>query len=73
MTSDGYVCFTAHFIDKAWNLQKKVLNFSFMPPPHTGVALSEKLYSFVNEWGLENKVFSVTLDNASANGVSIAC
>jgi len=71
LTSDGYVCLTAHFIDKNWNLQKRVLNFSFMPPPHSGVALSEKLYAFLSEWGIENKVFSVTLDNASANGVSV--
>ncbi|XP_024029605.1 zinc finger BED domain-containing protein RICESLEEPER 2-like [Morus notabilis] len=69
--SDGYVCLTAHFIDKNWNLQKRVLNFSFMPPPHSGIALSEKLYAFLSEWGIENKVFSVTLDNASTNGVSV--
>ncbi|XP_024020634.1 zinc finger BED domain-containing protein RICESLEEPER 2-like [Morus notabilis] len=42
-----------------------------MPPPHSGVALSEKLYAFLSEWGIENKVFSMTLDNASANGVSV--
>ena len=71
LTSDGYVCLTAHFIDKNWNLQKRVLNFSFMPPPHSGVALPEKLYAFLSEWGIENKVFSVTLDNASVNGVSV--
>ena len=26
LTSDGYVCLTAHFIDKNWKLQKRVLN-----------------------------------------------
>ena len=60
-----------HFIDKDWNLQKYILNFSYMPPPHTGFALSEKLYGFINDWGLVEKIFGVTLDNASANGVSI--
>ena len=71
LTSDGYVCLTAHFIDKNWSLQKRVLNFSFMPPPHSGVALSEKLNGLFCEWGVENKVFSVTLDNAAANAVSV--
>ena len=40
-----------------------------MPPPHTGVAISEKVYSILEEWGLEKKIFSVTLDNASSNNV----
>lgn len=71
LTSDGYVCLPAHFIDKNWSLKKRVLNFSFMPPPHSGVPLSEKLYGLFCEWGVENKVFSVTLDNAAANSVSV--
>ncbi|XVF81897.1 hypothetical protein PTKIN_Ptkin15bG0192900 [Pterospermum kingtungense] len=32
ITTDGFICLTAHFVDKAWNLQKRVLSFSFMPP-----------------------------------------
>ncbi|CAB4263762.1 unnamed protein product [Prunus armeniaca] len=44
ITTDGYLCLTVHFIDVNWKLQKRILNFSFMPPPHTGVALCEKIY-----------------------------
>ncbi len=40
--SDGYMCLTTHFIDKDWRLQKRILNFCFMPPPHTGVAFVGK-------------------------------
>lgn len=69
--TDGYICLTAHFIDQAWVLQKRILNFCHMPPPHTGVALAEKMYSLVCEWGIENKLFSLTLDNASSNDVSV--
>ncbi|KAL5579757.1 hypothetical protein UlMin_012199 [Ulmus minor] len=57
--NDGYMCLTAHFIDKDWRLQKRILNFCFMPPPHTGVAL------------LRGKLFSLMLDNASSNDVSV--
>ncbi|XVF23093.1 hypothetical protein REPUB_Repub13aG0008300 [Reevesia pubescens] len=67
ITMDGYICLTAHFIDANWKLQKRILSFSFMPPPHTGVALSEKVYGLLAEWEIESKVFSMTLDNASAN------
>ncbi|XP_060675775.1 zinc finger BED domain-containing protein RICESLEEPER 2-like [Ziziphus jujuba] len=70
-TTDGYICLTCHFIDKEWILQKRVLNFYYMPPPHIGIALAEKLYSLLCEWGIETKLFSLTLDNASANDVSV--
>jgi len=71
IVTDGYLSLTAHFIDKDWVLQKRILNFCFMPSPHTSIALSEKLYALLCEWGIEYKVFTLTLDNASANDVSV--
>ncbi|XP_031378256.1 zinc finger BED domain-containing protein RICESLEEPER 2-like [Punica granatum] len=50
IATDGYLSLTAHFIDKNWSLQKRILNFSPMPPPHTGVALSNKITSLLAEW-----------------------
>ncbi|XP_057965301.1 zinc finger BED domain-containing protein RICESLEEPER 2-like [Malania oleifera] len=44
-----------------------IINFSHMPPPHSGVALSEKTFSVLKEWGIDRKIFSITLDNATAN------
>ncbi|KMT08905.1 hypothetical protein BVRB_6g136250 [Beta vulgaris subsp. vulgaris] len=41
ITTDGYISLTAHFVDNDWRLQKRILNFRFMPPPHTGVHLSD--------------------------------
>ena len=38
-------------------------------PPYIGFELSKKVYELLQEWGLEKKVFSITLDNASANDV----
>lgn len=43
IVTDGYLSLTAHFIDSNWELQKRIINFSEMPPPHTGVALAEKI------------------------------
>jgi len=40
-----------------------------MPPPHTCFELSKKINEFLLDWGLEKKVFSMALDNASANDV----
>ncbi|CAL2238759.1 unnamed protein product [Prunus armeniaca] len=38
-----------------------------MPPPYSGVALSEKINALITEWGIVKKLFSITLDYASAN------
>ncbi|XP_071940029.1 zinc finger BED domain-containing protein RICESLEEPER 2-like [Coffea arabica] len=72
IVTDGYLSLTAHFIDSNWLLQKKILNFSYMPPPHNGVALAEKIYSLASSWGIERKLFAITLDNASANDSCVA-
>ncbi|KAK9755641.1 hypothetical protein RND81_01G040400 [Saponaria officinalis] len=70
--TDGYISLTAHFIDENWQLQKRVLNFSFLPPPHSGVAMSIKVTGLLREWGIENRIMSITLDNASANDAMVA-
>ncbi|KAB2602866.1 hypothetical protein D8674_003871 [Pyrus ussuriensis x Pyrus communis] len=41
--TDGYLALTAHFVDKDWKLNKRIISFCHMPPPHTGVALCEKI------------------------------
>ena len=68
---DGYICLTAYFIDKNWVLFKRVLSFSFMPPPHNGVSLAQKIYDLLQEWGIDKKIFSLTLDNASTNDLCV--
>ncbi|CAL5194954.1 unnamed protein product [Lathyrus oleraceus] len=40
-----------------------------MPPPHTGFELFKRISEFLTDWGIEKKIFIVTLDNASANDV----
>ncbi|XP_059435370.1 zinc finger BED domain-containing protein RICESLEEPER 2-like [Corylus avellana] len=71
LATDGYICLTAHFINKDWVLTKRMLNFSFMPPAHNGISLSDVIYNLLQEWGIENKIFSITLDNASFNDLCV--
>ena len=59
IATDGYLCLTSHFLDKNWVLQKKVLNFSFMAPPHDGVSLAHKINTLLCEWGIQNRIFSI--------------
>ena len=67
ITIVGYLCLTAHYIDAEWNLQAKILAFTAFPPPHSGIAIAMKLVELLKEWGLEKKVFCLTVDNASSN------
>ncbi|XP_019155896.1 PREDICTED: zinc finger BED domain-containing protein RICESLEEPER 1-like [Ipomoea nil] len=62
-----YMVVTGHFVDASWNLQKRVLNFVKVPPPRRGTDIANAIFKCLRGWGIENKIFSVTVDNASYN------
>ncbi|KAG4939107.1 hypothetical protein JHK84_045304 [Glycine max] len=65
LTSD---CWTAtHFVDNNWKLNSKILAFCKLEPPHTSEDLANKVFEVLTEWEIDRKIFSITLDNASAN------
>nr|KYP48753.1 Putative AC transposase [Cajanus cajan] len=57
-TTEGYISLTTHYVDQNWKLHSKMLNFSHFP---------KIIYGFLEDWGIETKIFSLTLDNASSN------
>ncbi|KAG6521630.1 hypothetical protein ZIOFF_018755 [Zingiber officinale] len=66
-----YMVVTRHWIDSCWNLQKRVLSLINIPPPRGGLQISDAIFKCVKEWGIENKVFTITVDNASSNDLAI--
>ena len=52
-------------------LQRHVLCFKNIPPPHSGVIIANALSRCLLDWGIEDKVASITVDNASYNDVCI--
>nr|QBG82600.1 zinc finger BED domain-containing protein RICESLEEPER2-like, from AA1 to 200 [Papaver somniferum] len=68
VTTTGYTSLTVHFLDQNWELKKYLLNFCELPPPHTGENLSTNLFAMIEDWGIEDKVSNITLDNAANNG-----
>ncbi|XP_042441154.1 zinc finger BED domain-containing protein RICESLEEPER 2-like [Zingiber officinale] len=62
---------TGHWIDSCWNLQKRVLSFINIPPPRGGLQISDAIFKCMKEWGIENKVFTITVDNALSNDLAI--
>lgn len=67
--SQNYMCVTAHFIDNDWNLRKAIIGF-FLVKGHRGEDIGKSLENCLAEWGID-KVFTITLDNASANNNAV--
>ncbi|CAN0926668.1 Putative AC transposase [Linum grandiflorum] len=61
----NYMCITAHYVGKDWELHKKIINFTKITS-HKGDDIGKEIARCLEEWGLKN-LFTVTLDNASAN------
>ncbi|KAG2724850.1 hypothetical protein I3760_01G037400 [Carya illinoinensis] len=66
----NYMCLTAHFIDNDWKLQKKIINFCLIPN-HRGDTIEKYIESCLLHWGID-KIFTVTVDNASSNDTAIS-
>ena len=66
-----YMVVTCHFVDDNFLLHKRILNFVDIPPPHTGIVICDALKKCFVEWGIESKVRTVTVDNASYNDVAL--
>ena len=60
-----------HWIDANWILQKCVLNFVHLDPPCYGIKISDAIFKCLIEWGIENKVYTISIDNASNNDIAI--
>lgn len=52
----SYMCLTGHFVDADWKLQKRVLSFVEIPPPHSGIEVAETLNRCIKDWKIESKV-----------------
>jgi hypothetical protein len=67
----GYICVTCHFTDNDWKLQKRIIKYIDEKTPHTRAELFNNVLSCIQDWGIEDKLFGITLNNASANDMMI--
>ncbi|CAG8513583.1 6932_t:CDS:2 [Cetraspora pellucida] len=65
----GYLGVTCSFINNNFQLNKLVLIIRYLPYPHTEESIAEALNVVINEWGLTNKIFTITTDNGSNMGL----
>ncbi|TYG60684.1 hypothetical protein ES288_D07G086600v1 [Gossypium darwinii] len=71
-TNDEYICVTAHWVDKDWKLQKRIIRFRALFPSYDGLNIADELVLCLSQWGIDKKIFSITLDNASYNDVMVS-
>ncbi|KAK8540698.1 hypothetical protein V6N13_027014 [Hibiscus sabdariffa] len=63
----GYVFLTGQFVDTEWNLHRCLLNVVTVPSPDSDGALQQAVVSCLSEWHLENRLFTLTLDQSFSN------
>ncbi|KAK4421424.1 Zinc finger BED domain-containing protein RICESLEEPER 2 [Sesamum alatum] len=61
-----YMVITGHWIDESWQLQKCVLNFVDIRPPCRGLEIANAIWRCLEDWGIESKIHTISMDNASA-------
>ncbi|XP_044362691.1 zinc finger BED domain-containing protein RICESLEEPER 2 isoform X1 [Triticum aestivum] len=67
----SYLCITCHLINNKWILQKRIFRFFMVETPHNGVTMFNVLLKSLQECNIEDKLFSMTLDNASVTGTMV--
>ncbi|KAK2662043.1 hypothetical protein Ddye_000617 [Dipteronia dyeriana] len=65
----NYMVVTAHFVDENWQLQKRVLSFTQILD-HRGETIGKCIEKLLIDWGID-RVFTITVDNASSNNTVI--
>ncbi|CAO2185199.1 unnamed protein product [Urochloa humidicola] len=63
----SYMVVTCHYIDEDWKIQKRIIRFCVVNTPHDGCNLYSVMLRTIRYYKIEDKLFSITLDNASAN------
>ncbi|KAL5549186.1 hypothetical protein UlMin_004417 [Ulmus minor] len=65
-----YLCLTVHYIDSDWCFKKRILNFVQISN-HKGETIAKLIEDCLHKWGIE-RVFTITVDNATANDVAVS-
>ncbi|WCJ24568.1 hypothetical protein M5689_006518 [Euphorbia peplus] len=68
---EEFICITAHFVDNNWKLHKRIIFFKDLTPPFDGRNIADEVFMNLLQWNIQNKVLTITADNASYNDVMI--
>lgn len=68
----AFMAVTGYFLDQDWNYCEVLLGFEPLHGSHSGAHLSETVIRILQKHGIDNRVLSITTDNASNNGTMMA-
>ncbi|KZV31439.1 hypothetical protein F511_39769 [Dorcoceras hygrometricum] len=69
--SQSYLVVTCHWIDETWKMQKRILSLDVLDSSHSGYTIALYVLNVAKVFGIQNKIMSITLDNASANNSAL--
>ena len=64
---EDYLSVVAHYVNSDWQLEKRILALKLIDVSHSARNIAERVLAVCEDYGISDKVFSITLDNASAN------
>ena len=64
---EDYLSVVVHFVNADWQLEKRILGLRLIDVSHNAENIAERITSVIANYGLTDKIFVVTLDNAAAN------
>jgi len=64
---EDYLSVVAHYVNPNWEMEKRIIGLTLIESSHTGENIVECIIKVIEEFELSEKIFSITLDNASAN------
>ncbi|KAK3164727.1 hypothetical protein QOZ80_1AG0023780 [Eleusine coracana subsp. coracana] len=68
---EDYLSVVFHFVTSDWELEKRIVGMRLIDCSHNGVNIADRILQVVSEYGMLDKVLSITLDNASANSSAV--
>lgn len=69
--SQAFMAITGYFLDQEWNYREVLLGFEHLYGSHTGDNLSKTVIEILQQYGVADRVLSITTDNASNNNTMI--
>ena len=61
----GFLGVTCSFLDKSFIIHEVILTIEYLKYPHTAQNISDALLIILDEWGLREKVHTITTDNGA--------
>ncbi|WVZ88461.1 hypothetical protein U9M48_034981 [Paspalum notatum var. saurae] len=68
---EDYLSVVGHFVNSKWELEKRLLGLRLIDGKHSGVNIANLVATVIDDYALTDKVFAITLDNASSNNTAM--